>query len=248
MVDVGPLDDEEPPERLDNLTDRQRTFIRRVEEAHQAGRPYTGEPDDDRWDWIETARFDGQSEWIKGRCYHKTPEPVDAYPTGELVRWLCPDCGQTFEPDRWPVPEGMWIRIPDPVLNSPEVPGLFTPSKPQAESNGFEKWVYGNASPSSYEGPCPHLQADWHKCAVCTAPDSDFPGLAPKIYVRPLAPGMVITYPVSREPWPIRATTKVIDCLEGAWEQIKMTAEWAVLAYPVWIVAVYYVGVTLGWW
>lgn len=70
-------------------------------------------PDDDRWEWINIATYaDDGPVWTKGACRHRTPEPVDAYPTGELVAWLCVDCGQEFDPDRWPVPEGMWRRIP----------------------------------------------------------------------------------------------------------------------------------------
>lgn len=79
-----------------------------------------GPDDDDRWEWIDTATVaDAGPVWIKGQCRHTAPEPVDAYPTGELVAWLCPDCGDTFEPDRWPCPEGMWRRIPERFMNSP---------------------------------------------------------------------------------------------------------------------------------
>lgn len=81
-------------------------------ETSPAG-PEDTPPDDDRWEWVNTATMsDAGPVWTKGACRHKTPEPVDAYPTGELVAWLCVDCGGTFEPDRWPVPEGMWRRIP----------------------------------------------------------------------------------------------------------------------------------------
>ena len=209
MVNLGPVG--EPPEKRDNLTDRQRTYIRRVEEAHRAGRPYTGEPyddrldeirresaariekilmeaqndgppDDDRWDWVETT-FGGQPEWTKGQCNHLTPEPVDSYPSGELVRWLCVDCGQTFEPDRWPVPDGMWVRIPDPVLNS-------------------------------------HRLKIGHK-----------------------APDVIVAHKA-----PVRTTTKVIDCLGSAWQGIKVAAEWAILTYAVWLVALFYLGILLEWW
>lgn len=106
---------------------------RSLKEQAEAGRPYPcschetneftdwrgehirtdriDEPDDDRWEWVDVSTY-GQPQWIKGECNHKTPEPVDAYPSGELVAWLCVDCGDTFEADRWPVPEGMWRRIP----------------------------------------------------------------------------------------------------------------------------------------
>lgn len=80
-------------------------------ETSPAG-PEDGMPDDDRWEWVHVGTWDNPDPWIKGRCNHETPEPVDAYPTGELVAWLCPDCGKEFDPDRWPVPEGMWRRIP----------------------------------------------------------------------------------------------------------------------------------------
>jgi hypothetical protein len=77
-------------------------------------------PEDDRFEWINIATVsDAGPVWTKGACRHRHPEPVDTYPTGELVRWLCVDCGEEFEPDRWPLPEGMWRRIPERVLNSP---------------------------------------------------------------------------------------------------------------------------------
>ena len=246
MTELGPVG--EPPEQRDNLTDRQRTYIRRVEEAHRAGRPYTGEPyddrldeirresaermekilfaeaeddgppDDDRWDWVETT-FGGQPEWIKGQCNHLTPEPVDSYPSGELVRWLCVDCGQTFEPDRWPVPDSMWVRIPDPVLNSPEVPGLFTPGP---GPNGFEKWAYGNTSPGTA---------------------SPVTVMSDRFAIMHKAPDVIVAHKA-----PVRATTKVMDCLGSAWQGIKVAAEWAILTYAVWLVALFYLGILLEWW
>jgi len=88
-----------------------------------------GDHMDPRWDWCEiTTTADSHSQWIKGRCNHLTPEPVDVYPTGELVRWLCVDCGSEFDPDRWPVPEGMWMPVPRPVFCVPVIPERDTES------------------------------------------------------------------------------------------------------------------------
>ncbi len=74
-----------------------------------------GMPDDPRFDWVDAQTIADQgSVWIKGRCNHLTPAPVDLR-TGELVAWWCPDCGEQFDRNRWPVPDGMWLPLPDIV-------------------------------------------------------------------------------------------------------------------------------------
>lgn len=136
-----------------------------------------GPPEDPRFDWVEISTMSGDRTWIKGKCHHLTPAPVDLR-TGELVAWWCPDCGDQFDRDRWPCPEHLWIPLPE--INRPPVPRTgSTPSG--ASSNGFELWVYGDGHRpdppvNPYTGPCPHKQRDWHWCAVCTAPDTPKPG------------------------------------------------------------------------
>lgn len=80
-------------------------------------RPADGPPDDPRWEWIETTT-PGREMWTKGACNHlpDSRHPVSSDLTGELLAWFCADCGTQFDADRWPVPEGMWVPIPE-VIN-----------------------------------------------------------------------------------------------------------------------------------
>lgn len=81
-----------------------------------------GPPDDDRFDWVELRTFgEARSTWVKGACYHRTPAPVDLR-TGQLVAWWCGDCGQQFEWDRWPVPDHLWVPLPE--ITRPPVPRI----------------------------------------------------------------------------------------------------------------------------
>lgn len=57
-------------------------------------------PDDPRCEWVQTLRFDGREEWIKGACNHLTPVAVENTITGEVVAWLCTDCDQQL-PAHW---------------------------------------------------------------------------------------------------------------------------------------------------
>lgn len=79
---------------------------------------------DPRWDWAEiTTLSDPEPVWIKAKCKHLTPLPVETTDpvTGDvlLVARLCPDCDTQLETD--------WTRdqLPAP--------------------NGFERWVYGTS-------------------------------------------------------------------------------------------------------
>lgn len=96
-----------------------------------------GPPDDDRFEWVDTSTMAEPDQWIRGRCNHMVPEPVDAYPTGELVAWLCPDCGGQFPAERWPVPEGMWRRIPDLFTDDTPVPR----TQPTVVRSPFITWL-----------------------------------------------------------------------------------------------------------
>lgn len=69
-------------------------------------------PDDPRWDWINVGTLAEPYVWAKGQCHHLTPAPVDLK-TGQLVAWWCPDCGRQFDAERWPVPDGMWLPLPE---------------------------------------------------------------------------------------------------------------------------------------
>lgn len=86
-------------------------------------KPDDGPPRDDRFEWIDVSTTSGtEPRWIKGRCHHKHVDPV-ATVTGELVRWLCTDCGTEWDPDEvpWPVPADMWRPVPPaPVRAAPE--------------------------------------------------------------------------------------------------------------------------------
>lgn len=62
---------------------------------------------DPRWEWISIGTIDDPYQMVKGRCLHRTPVPVHAQPTGELVAQLCPDCDTQlpadWDPDAYPV-------------------------------------------------------------------------------------------------------------------------------------------------
>jgi hypothetical protein len=61
------------------------------------------EPDDPRFEWINVPEYGNEDQWIRGRCKHLTPIPVEAYPTGELVARLCPDCNAQLPVSEPPV-------------------------------------------------------------------------------------------------------------------------------------------------
>lgn len=53
---------------------------------------------DERWEWVEVRRpVDREPTYIKGRCNHLTPIPVESL-TGEVVARLCPDCDAQLLP------------------------------------------------------------------------------------------------------------------------------------------------------
>lgn len=84
---------------------------------------------DSRSDWVNVQTMsDPDPVWIRGRCKHLTPEPVEVTDpvTGDvlLVAQLCPDCDTQLETD--------WTRNALPA------------------ANGFERWVYGNARPDDH--------------------------------------------------------------------------------------------------
>lgn len=57
-----------------------------------------GRQDDDRFDRIEITRFgDPGPVYTQGKCKHRCPVPVYAWPTEELVAWLCTDCDTQLE-------------------------------------------------------------------------------------------------------------------------------------------------------
>lgn len=83
---------------------------------------------DDRFEWVETTTHASHKRtWTKGACRHRDEarEPVDTV-TGELVRWLCTDCGTEWDPDEapWPVPADMWRPVPPAPV--PAAPKLVT--------------------------------------------------------------------------------------------------------------------------
>lgn len=103
------------PDQCRHKADRDRCAVCTApddpEPETEAERP-AGMPDDPRFDWVEVTNFAGETTWIKGRCHHLGPAPVDLR-TGQLVAWWCPDCGEQFEWDRWPVPSGLWVPLPE---------------------------------------------------------------------------------------------------------------------------------------
>jgi hypothetical protein len=83
-------------------------------------------PPDNRSEWIDTRTVsDIGPVWTRGRCYHNGRMPVDSYPSGELVAWWCADCGEQFDADRWPVPDGMHIPTALPDIIRPPWPGEY---------------------------------------------------------------------------------------------------------------------------
>lgn len=60
-------------------------------------------PNDSRFEWIHVPEVGNEDQWVRGRCKHRTPVPVNAHPTGELVAHLCPDCDAQF-PAEWSPP------------------------------------------------------------------------------------------------------------------------------------------------
>lgn len=96
---------------------------------------------DPRWEWTEmgTMQHGEPPEMrVRGACRHQTPLPVTTADRVEdiqiLVAWLCPDCDEQFEPDRFRTeqdPFGDDDR-PEPWTRWPEI----------KNPNGFEKWVY----------------------------------------------------------------------------------------------------------
>ena len=97
-----------------------------------------GMPDDPRFEWVEISTFSGHRQWTKGRCNHLTPAPVDLR-TGQLVAWWCPDCGDQFEWDRWPVPDHLWVPLPE--VNRSKVTGveMLVPGVDVPEMSEFKK-------------------------------------------------------------------------------------------------------------
>jgi hypothetical protein len=72
--------------------------------------------------------------------------------TRQLVAWWCPDCGQQFEWDRWPVPEDLWVPLPEVKRGKDFVdtyanPGLI---------GSYSKGLYSQILPGKFmisEGP-----------------------------------------------------------------------------------------------
>lgn len=97
-------------------------------------------PDDDRSEWVDIRTIsDTGPVWIKGRCNHRTPAPVDLR-TGELVAWWCPDCGEQFPAGRWTCPPDLWLPLPDIIrppwpgqsfVDAYADPGLIGPAYPK---------------------------------------------------------------------------------------------------------------------
>lgn len=214
-------------------------------------------PDDPRFEWIKIQNFaDPVGHWIKGACNHLTPAPVDLR-TCQLVAWWCPDCGEQFEADRWPVPDDLWVPLPEI-------------KRPVVKANGFEKWIGADARPSTsdleilpgghvikvnhqapvnpYSGPCPHKQADWHRCAVCTAPDTPKPGpygFDPYPRRDPDDPDYVIIWQNPRMddngdliPWTRWAGETLFL---PVWNGIKTVGSSFTWAWPIWLVVVNYI-------
>ena len=58
---------------------------------------------DPRWEWVEFRSFGGrESTYIKARCNHLTPVPVDSIVDGEIVAHLCLDCDAQL-PAEWKI-------------------------------------------------------------------------------------------------------------------------------------------------
>lgn len=116
-----------------------------------------GMPDDPRFEWVSITNFsDANPRWIKGRCNHLTPAPVDLR-TGELVAWWCPDCGEQFEWDRWPVPDHLWVPLPE--VDRSRIMGVSMVVPEGAELSVFEqryREMVGKDSPNvviTYQNP-----------------------------------------------------------------------------------------------
>lgn len=180
----------------------------------------TQPPDDDRWEWVQIGTWDNPNQWIKGACRHKTPVPVDAYPTGELVAWLCPDCGGTFDPDRWPVPEGMWRRIPVLFEGGP--------------SGSLHK-INGQPVLRQDDGPCPHHRCGerGYTCACQTCTECNGKEHTPWWVWTGAGIFVSLYYDLA---------------IDVVWNRIKNAAPWVWCTWPVIAVMVWYVGIILGWW
>lgn len=148
------------PEELGRLATREVTYRpRRVhtsdaieEHRRKRKRMQNGKPDDPRFEWVQIQTFsDPKPRWIKGPCNHLTPAPVDLR-TGELVAWWCPDCGEQFERDRWPVPEHLWVplpevrRVPGTHLSREVFDDRYADRLTVLHPNGYERWAYGSRS------------------------------------------------------------------------------------------------------
>jgi hypothetical protein len=109
------------------------------------------QPPDDRSEWIKEQFFgDPDPQWIRGRCHHKGRVPVESVIGDELLAWWCADCGEQFEPERWPVPDGLHIPETLPEIIRPSAasfvdtyadPGLIGP----ADKERTPWWVYTRA-------------------------------------------------------------------------------------------------------
>jgi hypothetical protein len=214
------------------LTDRRREFVRRVEEAHEAGRPYTGDPYDDqfaprdpRFEWVNTQTMgEAAPTWLKAGCRHLTPAPVDLRTT-ELVAWWCPDCGRQFDRDRWPVPDGMWVPLPDVIR---PVSGLAH-EVTVLPSNGFEqceKWVGADA-------------------LIDRAHIDNVPVVLPdgSTYI-PLWQNPRMTGSGDLIPW----TTWARKLLAPAWDLAKNMIVIMASTSPFLVPLLYIVGSMIGWW
>lgn len=154
------IDQADPAEltRLSKIMPAPTSLAKETDDPFYGGEPDRddGPPDDDRFEWVEDQFLgEAQPRWIKSRCNHLTPAPVDLR-TGELVAWWCPDCGEQFDRDRWPCPDDMWVPLPEVIRHS----------------GRLAHDVVVLSSDHEYRGPCPHKHADWQRCAVCTAPDT----------------------------------------------------------------------------
>lgn len=108
------------------------------------------QPPDDRSEWIEE-QFFGQAQptWIRGRCHHKGRVPVESVIGDELLAWWCADCGEQFDPERWPAPEGLHITETLPEIIRPSAvsfvdtyadPELIGPEYPKIGITVSDVW------------------------------------------------------------------------------------------------------------
>lgn len=148
-------------------------------------------PPDDRSDWVDIRTMsDTGPRWIRGRCHHRGKVPVESVIGDELLAWWCADCGEQFDPERWPTPEGLHITETLPEIIRPSA-ASFVDTYADPELIGPEYPKIGIRQPV----PTGVRVAGWVNGRPVHGPPIDWDGMFLKIW-NGLKTGFRYTWPL----------------------------------------------------